>query len=105
MYIYDLVITRGEDVSIPIEFSNVDLSGKVAQAQIRPNPGSETLSAEFTCSIDYSTGTLSLVLTPEQTLAMTAGTYAWDVALVGDGFVRYYIGGKVTVRERVTEVS
>ena len=110
MYIYDLDIVRGEDYDRELKFTKadgtaIDLGGLSGKAQIRPFAGSEDLSAEFACTVDTSTSTVRLTLTPAQTLAMAAGSYAYDFCLIGATTVRYYLGGKVNVRERVTEVA
>lgn len=102
-YIYDIEITRGETFDRSIEFEAMDLTGKTGKAQVRPEPGSDTLSAEFGCSIDYGKSTLRLTLTSDQTNAMVPGTYAYDVWLIGADFSRPYIAGKFIVSEHVTD--
>lgn len=101
-YIHDFEITRGETFGREIVFDS-DLTGFTGKAQVRPEPGSETLLAEFGCSIDYGKSTLRLTLTSAQTNAMEPGTYAYDVWLVGTDYRKPYVAGKFIVTEHVTD--
>lgn len=110
MYIQDICIVRGENFDRELKFTNadgsmIDLGGLNAYAQVRPYAGSNDLTASFTCSVDTTTATVRMSLTPAQTLTMAEGTYAYDFCLVGATTVQYYLGGKFLVRERVTEVA
>ncbi len=110
MYKYDFEITRGATFTREIYLTDsygtvISLSGKSAQAQIRPKPGSDTLACSFTCAPDASAGCITISLTSAQTEAITAGTYYYDLAIISSSAVDYYMGGKFIVHERVTEVS
>jgi len=104
MYKYDIEITRGQTFDLEIGFDAQDgsfpLSGKKAKAQVRPAPGSTTLSAAF--STEISGSTLVIRLTSDQTVELQAGKYAYDVWLVESGFKKPYLGGEFLVKERVT---
>jgi len=104
-YTYDFEIVRGDSFDREIIFDGIDLTGMSAQAQIRPKAGSEDLTAEFACTMDYDRAAARITLTSAQSMAIAAGKYEYDVALVSmDGFVRHYLGGKFVIRECVTEV-
>lgn len=80
----------------------IDLSGSTAACQIRPEAGSQTLTAALSCLVDGSSGTLTLSLSAAQTAMILPGTYVYDLCLMKDGIVTYYIGGRFVIHPSVT---
>jgi hypothetical protein len=87
----------------------VNLTGKIARAQIRPEAGhtGEPL-AEFTCTIpsqavESNYGTILLTLTPAQTAALTSAAM-WDIQIQNADAtdVHTYLRGTVTSEDQVT---
>lgn len=57
-----------------------DLTGSSFLVQLRPDPDSATLTAQFTTAIvDAANGEWQFSLTSTQTAALTAGVYFYDV--------------------------
>ena len=104
---YDLTIVQGESFTQDVNFrtaTNVySLVGYTARSQIRPEAGSNELTAEFTCEVFPKDGYIRMTLTEEQTKAIPMGTYEYDLLIHKDGINNYYIGGKINVEKHVTE--
>lgn len=85
----------------------LDLTGKSAKAQVRPEPGSSTLTAAMTCAVDTATAEVTFKLTAAQTAEITPGKYAYDLCLVedadGEEIRKYIIGGRFDVLPSVTD--
>ena len=112
MYHYDFSVrcneTFEQEVGLEDEDGKkIDLEGKSAAAQVRPEPGSQTLTAAMSCAVDKATGTITFRLTSAQTAAMEPGKYAYDLCLieqVGNEEIRKYLmGGRFTVLPSVTD--
>lgn len=87
----------------------IDISNKTVTGQIRLAPGQEPV-IDFTTSIsDGGTGvenTFTLTLTSQQTTAMRAGTWQYDVQLIDNTnteVVDTVLKGNFIVRAQITE--
>ena len=101
-YIYDLTVVRGAAFHQRLDLANVDMTGVTAKAQIRPEKGSETLTAEITCTVDADAKTVTLSLADSVTAGIDAGDYWYDVFLALGTGRECVLAGKFTVLERVT---
>ena len=104
----DLYCYRGQTYSQNFYFSKdgypLSLSGLTAKSQIRPTENSNTLIAEFTCSITEEEGKLNLSLPSDVTAGIRTGNYVWDLKITDDeNLVNYWMAGKFIVSGRVTE--
>jgi len=111
--VYDLTIVRGADYSflfdIDIDGTILNLAGASVYASIRKDPSREGVAVDdFTVAVSVGTDTgydsdVTLSFTDVETLAIDAGTYYYDVLVVGgSGDRTYYLSGKVNVLESVT---
>ena len=84
-----------------------DLSGQTFTAQVRPAPGSDTLTATFSVdATDAATGVLVVSLANSVTDAIPPGEYAWDLRGVdGDDKVKTIMAGTLDVVAPVTELG
>ena len=108
MYKQDFTVKRGETFGVDIYFKDnngetFDLSGYTAKSQIRPSVQNPELIAEIDCTVLGIEGTVHLELTKEQTYAMEAGNYYYDLCLSKDGVNSYYLQGRFIVTKFVTE--
>ena len=100
---YDIKIKRGESFTKDIIFDNPKiLEGRTAQAQIRDKKESPTKIADFTCLVNWSTGTVTMSLSGAQTLAMEVGTYVYDMFVLGQGFQKCFVEGTFEIDGRAT---
>lgn len=104
---HDLTCYKGQSFSQNLYFKQggkiYPLDGFTAKSQIRPSDNSETLIAEFVCTITAAEGKLNLTLDHETTAALKPGFYVWDLKMAsGWDTVRYWIRGKFIVSGRVT---
>jgi hypothetical protein len=104
----NLVIDQGTTYSNELDLANENgdgilLTGYTANAQIRKWYTSSN-SIAFTTTVNNSTSSITLSLTANQTGAMTAGRYVYDVSLFDTGANTYtrIVEGIVTVTPRVT---
>lgn len=84
-----------------------NLTGYTARGQIRKSYSSTTSTA-FTCSITQPTlGRIELSLSANQTAALKAGRYLYDVEVVNtsSGAVTRVVEGQVEINPRVTRVT
>ena len=111
MYHYDFSVRNRETFEKTIlleddDGQKIDLSGKSAAAQVRPEPGSSILTASMSCTLDTQEGSVTMLLTSDQTAAIAPGKYAYDLCLIeaiGTETVRKYIlGGVFAVFPSVT---
>ena len=112
MYLFDFSVRNREtfekEVVLEDEDGNViDLRGKTAGGQVRPEPGSNMLTAAMACTIDTSRGAITFRLTSTQTAGITPGKYFYDVCTVetvsGEQIRKYIIGGQFNVLPSVTQ--
>ena len=112
MYIYDFSVRQRETFEQEITLRDdsgelIDLSGKSAAGEVRPAPGSNTLTKRMSCSVDVPRATITFGLTSAQTADIAAGNYAYDVCMietVGSVQLRkYLIGGRFFVLPSVTQ--
>ena len=99
---YDIVIKRGEDFSQALILADVDLDGASAASHVRKFAGAPELIQEVTCTVDAESGRVTMSLTREQTAAIPAGKYRYDLYLIIGGAKKYPVEGMFEVRESVT---
>ena len=111
MYLYDMEIHQFETFSQQINLVTIDgdvinLQGKRARGQVRPNPNSNTLIETMSCSVTPAKGIILFSLSSTQTGAIPVGLYFYDVCIeetVDNSIIRkYLIGGKFKVLPSVT---
>ena len=97
----DLILYAGDDFSMEITLSPVDLTGASAEAQIRPTAESPTISASFACDVvGIDVVKLTLLGTDTQTLK---GGYVWDCQVTNStGAVLTPVAGTVDFTQDVT---
>ena len=80
----------------------IDLSGYTLRAQIKNSAG--TAVGEFVViDTNSASGEISLTLSAAESLAITAGSYSWDLRMEDeDGQVLRWIGGTANVVSTVT---
>ena len=103
----NLVIDQGTTFTTDLtmtdeEGSPLNLTGYTANSQIRKWYTSSNATATFTTSINGNTGVISLSLTANQTGAMTAGRYVYDVEINDGAIISRIVEGIVTVTPQVT---
>lgn len=103
----NLVIDQGTTFTTDLtmtdeEGSPLNLTGYTANSQIRKWYTSSNATATFTTSINANTGVISLSLTANQTGAMTAGRYVYDVEISDGAIISRIVEGIVTVTPQVT---
>ena len=106
--VYNIIVEQGstfaQKITLKVDGEPKDLTGYSARAQMRPKKTSDTLTAEFTCTVAPSQGQLIMELSPAQTEVITPGRYYYDVELYtsGDAIVSRILQGEVTVSAEVT---
>lgn len=81
----------------------LDLTGAIATAQIKPNENTKALVAEFDVTVTGDEGKVTLALSNEITEEIRPGTYRYDLRIIGNERVKYWVCGKFIVSGRVTE--
>lgn len=85
-----------------------DLTGAIGKSQIRADASSNTVIAEFTCTITDQvtlTGGVLLQLTPAQTSSIVATVAVWDCEILyANGERHTFLSGPVTITKEVTHV-
>lgn len=110
MYEQDFTIIKGEtffkEISVTVNNEIYPLTGYTAISEIRPYAGSPKLIETFTCEIIEDKGLIQISLTNEQTNNLPKGTQFYDVLLINQYTNEhvYYIGGKLIVKNHVTEL-
>ena len=114
MLIYDMEVRQGETFKEQIKLVDLDgdpinLTGLVAKAQVRKNPGDTTLIKEMYAAHSGTKGVITILLSSYHTKQVPVGTYYYDVCTYTEGAstptVKYYIGGKFKVLPSVTQVD
>ena len=82
--------------------SAVDLTGVVAECEVRTNPGAE-LIAQITCAVTAAEGKIEMTMSALQTALITEGFYKWDLKLTSESSVRHIAGGEFDVIAPITE--
>lgn len=105
----DLSIDQGTDYEVTLTLTDengniLDLSNSNTAAQIRKSYTSLSFT-EFATSINSSAGEISLSLTADQTGALEAGRYVYDVELTdATNSVSRIVEGVVTITPQVTRL-
>jgi hypothetical protein len=104
----NLVIDQGSTYSVNLDLTDengdiLDLTGYVANSQIRKWYTSSNPAATFTTSINVASGELTLSLSANQTSNLVAGRYVYDVEIDQNGIVSRIVEGIVTVTPQVTK--
>lgn len=103
----NLKIDQGTDYVTSVNLTDDDgdpisLSGYTGAGQIRKYYTS-TNAVDFSVSVDANTGVVTLTLTSEQTNAMEAGRYVYDVELTdSSNTISRVLEGIVTITPGVT---
>ena len=111
MYNKDFTIIKGEtfikEISVTVNKTIYPLTGFTALSEIRPYPGSSTLTETFTCEIEGEDGIIRLKLTSEQTNKLPKGIQYYDIVLINDQTNErlYFIGGRLIIKNHVTELQ
>lgn len=103
--IIDQGSTFGAEISIEDSAHNLfNLEGYTATGQIRKTPSSTTVIATFSCAIpNPSSGIVYITLNDDQTAAIKAGRYMYDVVIQDSSGNKYRaIEGLVTVTPSIT---
>lgn len=103
----DLLIDQGSTFSTSLNFTDesdnvISLVGYTASAQIRKWYNSANPSATFTAVVDAEAGSITISLTSEQTSALDAGRYVYDIEIDSGNVVTRLVEGMVTVTPQVT---
>ena len=104
----DFICYKGQSWCIPLYFEHADntvydITGWTAKAEIRPEPNSETLTAEIHTGVIGVDGEIALALTPEETAQLWEGAYYWDIYTIRpNGKKEVWFYGKFFVKGRVT---
>ena len=107
---YNLTIKQGATFTQNIVVKNaagavIDLTGYSGRADMRKEYTSSN-GTSFTVAITTpSNGTVTLSLTAEQTAALDADRYVYDVELVSGATVHRIVQGNATVFPEVTRTS
>lgn len=109
---YNFVMDQGATFTLQMVYQNgagvpINLTGYTAKMQLRLKFGSPdaalTLSTENGgLTIDGPTGTISILATDEQTLALDPALYVYDLDIISGGTIERLVMGQVTVRAEVT---
>lgn len=104
----NLVIDQGSTYSVEISLSDqngdpLNLTGYVANSQIRKWYSSSTPAAVFDTNIDTNSSSITLFLTANQTSNLVAGRYVYDVETTNSSnTISRLVEGIVTVTPQVT---
>lgn len=112
--ITDLQIGQGETFKILVQLLNrsdnntpLDITNYSFTGQVRENYTTEEIAATFSFekATPYTSGSLFIKLSPEDTLALDQRRYVYDVNIVsgsGESTVRRILEGSLAVRPTVT---
>jgi hypothetical protein len=96
----NLRFVRGDTVSIDVDFDLVLTNYTLDAAVVIPSSGA-TLLAIGASIVSGPNGIVNLSLTSENTAALEAGTYAWELVWESPaGVVRKALSGSVLVKDR-----
>jgi hypothetical protein len=104
----DLLIYQGDDYSATVTVSNntttpPDLTGFIAQAQIRSGPADSNSQVIVELAATISTNIVTLSIPAAQTVLLTKPLYAWDLQLHSPtGSITTILAGRVIVTAEVT---
>lgn len=103
----NLVIDQGSNFTTDLTMTDdegnpLNLTGCVANSQMRKWYTSSNAAATFTTSINANNGVITLSLSSNQTGAIVAGRYVYDVELFDGAITSRIVEGIVTVTPQVT---
>jgi hypothetical protein len=104
----NLIVDQGSDFSSTIFVTDnvgdiLDLTNYTSSAQIRKSHSSSTAVDFITSILNPTDGQVQIKLTNDQSLAMKAGRYVYDVEIVSDiGVVTRVVEGQLEVTPTVT---
>lgn len=113
--VYDIVVDQGailhRSIALKSSAKNVvPLTGYTGRMDIREKIASASTILELTTensgiSINAAGGSITILITPAQTTAMTPGNYVYDLELeeTSTGIVTRILQGNLTVRAEVTK--
>ena len=110
---YNFVMDQGATYTLQMVYQDgagnpINLTGYTAKMQLRlkygaPDPAALTLTTENGgITINGPTGTINILATDEQTLALDPVFYVYDLDLISGGTIERLIMGQITVRPEVT---
>ena len=112
--IYNPVIDQGAIWNVIVEYQDSDgdpinLTNFTASLQVRQNYNSAVADLTLTTqngglTINGPAGTINILATAEQTGALGAGFYVYDLELKSGSNITRLIQGQITVAEQVTRV-
>lgn len=111
MYQQDFTIIKGEtffkEISITVNQEIYPLNGFTAISQIRPYAGSKELIESFDCEVDGRKGIIKIKMDNNKTNNLPKGVQYYDILLINEETQEhlYFIGGKIIVKNHVTELS
>ena len=107
---YNITIDQGSDFSLDFVVKSndvpVDLTGYSARAHLRPKKGSDTLTAQFTCTItDAVNGAIKIELPNATSSGVEPGIYYYDLEIytANDAIVNRLLQGKATLTPETTK--
>lgn len=110
--VYDISCDQGSTFALTISWldsdgAGINLSTYAARMDVRPTIESSTRTLALTTenggiAFGAATGTIELRITAEQTAALAAGDYVYDLELVSGAAVTRILEGAFTVRAEVT---
>jgi hypothetical protein len=110
--IYNFVIDQGATYTLQMVYQDgagnpINLTGYTAKMQLRLKFGAPDAALTLTTenggiTINGPTGTINLLATDEQTLALDPLLYLYDLDIITGGTIERLIMGQITVRPEVT---
>jgi hypothetical protein len=110
--IYNFVMDQGATFTLQMVYQNgagapINLTGYTAKMQLRLKFGSPDAALTLTTenggiTINGPTGTINLLVTDEQTLALDPVFYVYDLDIITGGTIERLVMGQITVRPEVT---
>lgn len=110
--IYNFTIDQGSTWTLQLIYEDpngapINLTGYTAKMQVRSKSNSSTAVLTLATggqgiTITGPTGTINLIATDEQTGAIAAGFYVYDLELDNGGVITRLIQGQITLSPQVT---
>jgi hypothetical protein len=110
--IYNFVMDQGSTFTLQMVYQNgagtpINLTNYTAKMQLRLKYGDPVAALTLTTenggiTINGPTGTINILATDEQTLALDPVFYVYDLDIITGGTIERLIMGQITVRPEVT---